>query len=108
MMQTPSQLARRSLIALVALLWLPLYGAAADPSWIERSNRNSAMVFEALGAFDPEFASYVGIERFDSAVIDLQPGNAPRFEAAARRLLERLGTLRKAERDPQVRLDLDI
>jgi uncharacterized protein (DUF885 family) len=97
-----------SRLALVSLLWLPLCGAAADRSWIERSNRNSAMVFEALGGFDPEFASYVGIERFDSAVIDLQPGNAPRFEAAARRLLERLGTLRKAERDPQVRLDLDI
>jgi hypothetical protein len=76
-MQTPSQLARRSLIALVVLMWLPLCGAAADPSWIERSNRNSAMTFEALGVFDPEFASYVGIERFDSAVIDLMPALRP-------------------------------
>jgi hypothetical protein len=97
----------RSVIALCAGLAVSA-AAAADRSWIERSDRNTAIVFEALGAFEPEWMSYLGVERFDPEVIDLKAGRVQRFDAAALGVLERLAALRTQERDPAVRQDLDI
>ena len=82
--------------------------AAEDRSWVERSDRISAIVFESLGPFQPEQASALGLERFDTAALDLKPGRTARHEAAARRVLQRLAALRKAETDPRVRQDLDV
>ena len=82
--------------------------AAEDRSWVERSDRISAIVFESLGPFQPEHASALGLERFDTAALDLKPGRTARHEAAARRVLQRLAALRKAETDPRVRQDLDL
>jgi hypothetical protein len=70
-------------VALAAALCLSLPAGAASPPWLERSDRNSAMVFEALGAFQPEFMSTLGVERFDGAVLDLEPAPVQRFAAAA-------------------------
>jgi hypothetical protein len=82
--------------------------AAAQESWIERSNRHTALVIEALGRFDPEQASYFGVERFDTAVSDLGPRRTERFTAAAGGLLKRLGALKAAETDARVAQDLEI
>ena len=95
-------------VALAAALCLSLPAGAASPPWLERSDRNSAMVFDALGAFQPEFMSYLGVERFDGAVLDLEPAPVQRFDAAARRVLRRLAERRKAEAEPKVLEDLDI
>ena len=94
-------------ILVPGVLCFPL-AAAADRSWIETSDRNSAIVIEMQGAFQPEFASELGIERFDTAVLDLAPDNAKRYDAAAGRVLELLSAKRKTESDPKVRQDLDI
>jgi uncharacterized protein DUF885 len=94
--------------ALAGTLCAPLVGAAEDRSWVERSDRISAIVFESLGPFQPEQASALGLERFDTAALDLRPGRTARHEAAARRALQRLAALRKAEKDPRVRQDLDL
>src|SRR5713101_2665751 len=91
-----------------AMLCVPLAASAAEPSWIETSDRNSAIVIEMQGAFHPEFASELGIDRFDGAVLDLNPENAKRYDAAAGRALGLLAAKRKAESDPKVRQDLDI
>jgi hypothetical protein len=96
----------RSIIGLL-LLCAALPGWCAQ-AWIERSDRHSAMVFETLGAFQPEMMSFVGVERFDRAVLDLRPAVAARFEAAARALLRQLADARKGETDPKVLQDLDI
>jgi uncharacterized protein (DUF885 family) len=82
--------------------------AAAQESWIERSNRHAAIVIESLGRFDPEQASYFGVERFDTAVFDLGPRRTERFMAATGELLKRLATLKQAERDARVAQDLEI
>jgi len=95
-------------ILVPGVLCLPLAATAADRSWIETSDRNSAIVIEMQGAFQPEFASELGIERFDTAVLDLNPDNAKRYDAAAGRVLELLSAKRKTESDPRVRQDLDI
>src|SRR5712691_11517776 len=86
----------------------PLAASAEDRSWIESSDRNSAIVIEMQGAFHPEFASGLGIDRFDTAVLDLNPENAKRYDDAAGRVLELLSAKRKTESDPKVRRDLDI
>jgi hypothetical protein len=96
------------LVALAAALCLSLPAGAATPLWLERSDRNSAMVFETLGAFQPEYMSTLGVERFDGAVVDLEPAPVQRFDAAARRVLRRLAERRKAETEPKVLEDLDI
>jgi hypothetical protein len=82
--------------------------AAAQESWIERSNRHAALALEALGRFDPEQASHFGVERFDTAVYDLGPRHAMRFAEAASGLLKRLATLKAEEKDLRVVQDLDI
>jgi len=90
------------------ILGVPLAASAAEPSWIETSDRDSAIVIEMQGAFHPEFASELGIDRFDTAVLDLDSENAKRYDAAAGRALGLLAAKRKAESDPKVRQDLDI
>jgi Bacterial protein of unknown function (DUF885) len=90
------------------ILCVPISASAAEPPWIEASDRNSAIVIEMEGAFHPEFASELGVDRFDTAVLDLNPDNAKRYQAAAGRVLELLAAKRKAESDPKVRQDLDI
>src|SRR2546428_13318833 len=66
-------------MGLVGTLSLPLADAAEDRSWVERSDRLSAIVFESLGPFQPEQASSLGLERFDTAALRLQPSPAPRI-----------------------------
>jgi len=95
-------------VVLAGTLCAPLADAAEDRSWVERSDRISAIVFESLGPFQPEQASSLGLERFDTAVLDLKAGRAARHEAAAHGVLQRLAALRKAEQDPRVRQDLDL
>src|SRR5438445_360107 len=95
-------------IVVPGMLCVPLAASAAEPPWIEASDRNSAIVIEMQGAFHPEFASELGVDRFDTAVLDLAPENAKRYDAAAGRVLELLAAKRKAESDPKVRQDLDI
>src|SRR5258708_13400411 len=95
-------------ILVPGVLCFPLAATAADRSWIETRERNSAIGIEMQGAFQPEFASELGIERFDTAVLDLNPDNAKRYDAAAGRVLGLLSAKRKTESDPKVRQDLDI
>ena len=90
------------------MLCVPLAATAAEPPWIEASDRNSAIVIEMEGAFHPEFASELGVDRFDTAVLDLSPENAKRYDAAAGRVLELLSAKRRTESDAKVRQDLDI
>jgi hypothetical protein len=90
------------------ILSLVCGAAAAQESWIERSNRHAGVVIEALGRFDPELASYFGAERFDTAVFDLGPRRTERLMAATADARKRLAALKQAEREPRVAQDLDI
>jgi hypothetical protein len=92
----------------LVLVCLPLACSGADRAWVERSDRNAAIVLELIGSFIPEQASDVGAERFDTAVRDLGPGRVERFDRAAASALKQLVARRKAETDSRVRQDLDI
>ena len=95
-------------LAVAGALVLSGAARAEDRSWLERSDRNTAMVFETLGAFDPEWMSSVGVERFDTEGMDLKPGRAKRADAALGAVSVRLAALKKSEADARVREDLDI
>jgi len=82
--------------------------AADDRSWIERSDRNTAMVFDTLGAFYPEWMSSIGVEKFDTAALDLKPDRVKRADAALAAAAKRFTSLKAGEKDARVRQDLDI
>jgi len=66
------------------------------------------MVFDTLGAFYPEWMSSLGIEKFDTAVMDLKPDRVKRADAALGAAAKRLSGLKAKEKDPRVRQDIDI
>jgi len=81
---------------------------AQDRAWIEASDRYSKPLLETLGAFYPEWMSELGLERYDTAVRDLQPRRVERADAALGAMAARLRAARLNERDPRVREDLEI
>src|SRR5205807_582527 len=95
-------------MALAGTLSAPLADATEDRSWVERSNRHTAMVFETLGAFYPEWMSHLGLERFDPDVMDLKPGRSKRLDAALAANVKRLAGTKDGEGDARVREDLEI
>src|SRR2546425_9161990 len=81
---------------------------AQDRSWIERSDRNTARVFETLGAFYPEWMASLGIDKFDTGVLDLKADRVKRIDAALAAVVKRLAVAKQKESDHRVREDLDI
>jgi hypothetical protein len=47
--------------------------AAANPTWVLRSNQIAQPVLQELGHFLPEVGSAEGNEEFDSGIVDLMP-----------------------------------
>lgn len=105
---TPGSRARLVGVVLSVLLSAPFVANGADRSWVERSDRNSAIVFDLLGGFVPAWASEAGLERFDTEMPDFGPRRAQRFDRAASRTLALLAGRRRAETDSRVRQDLEI
>ncbi|HEX6362842.1 MAG TPA: DUF885 domain-containing protein, partial [Albitalea sp.] len=80
----------------------------AVPAWVERSNANTMVLLRAQAPFAPEQLSFFGIPGYDDQVADLGPGNARRFREATARARAELAARLVAERDPNVRQDLEI
>jgi uncharacterized protein (DUF885 family) len=66
------------------------------------------MVFDTLGAFYPEWMSSIGIEKFDTRVIDLKPDRVKRIDAALAAAAQRLSAQKSREKDARVRQDVEI
>ncbi|HEX5961851.1 MAG TPA: DUF885 domain-containing protein [Rhodanobacteraceae bacterium] len=78
------------------------------PAWVVKSNRDAQVLLKVLANFNPEFASRFGLPGYDTRVIDLGPGVDQRSIDA---LAGARATLQKelaAEKDPNVRQDLEI
>jgi hypothetical protein len=88
----------------------PALPAGAEPAWVRASNRHAELLGGTLARFRPEMAGALGIEGFDSEVLDLGPGCGQRLRdallAVQRQLEARRAALRDA--DAQVRQDLTI
>src|SRR5688572_3288973 len=93
-------------LALALLAALP--AAAAEPTWVERSNQNAQVLLATQARFAPEQAGLFGVEGLDEEVFSLPLDRDKQvlggFAAAAAELERR----RAAERDPAVLQDLDI
>src|SRR3954469_24807103 len=73
--------------------------AADDRSWIERSDRNTAMVFDTLGAFYPEWMSSIGLEKVDSAAMNLKPNRVKPADGALAAPAKGFASLKAGEKD---------
>jgi hypothetical protein len=99
---------RASRLATLAALLVAANLAAAAPAWVAKSDAYAQPVLQDAGKFQPENASSLGSEEFDTAVADFRPRDYERELADTEKRLASLRRQRAAEQDPKVRQDLDI
>lgn len=73
-----------------------------------RSNDNAKLLLDLEARFDPEAATADGVEGHDDEIVDLRPSLAQRSLVAYRAAEHDLGDRLRVERDPAVRIDLEI
>ncbi len=106
----PRLVLRAALAAcMVGMPWrVALAATASGEDWVERSNANAQVLLAVTSAYDPEFASRIGIASADESVVDLGERfdlrNAEALGRAVSELEQRLPT----EADARVRQDLEI
>jgi hypothetical protein len=81
---------------------------AAQPSWIEESNRNAQILLDVMARYNAESAATFGVDGHDSEIFDLEPQFSERQEADLGKAIAQLEQLRGSAGDPLVRRDLDI
>lgn len=101
----------RALLASVLVLARAdgLAGQAAQPQpWVARSNQQATILLDVMARLSPENAGRTGIEGLDEAITDISAGFEDRAIAANREAAAKLEQALAAERDPQVKQDLQI
>ncbi|QGZ41948.1 uncharacterized protein (DUF885 family) [Pseudoduganella flava] len=105
-------MSRAGRIATLTALHLALFAAAgcaaAAPAWVAKSDAYTQPVLKDTGKYQPEDASSLGNEEFDTAVADFKPRDYERELADTEQRLAALRKQRAAEPDAKVRQDLDI
>ena len=99
---------RRTALALFLSLAVGGAVAAADSGWVARSNADAQPLLKVFGDFSPETAGQLGIPGYDERVADLKPDVGARFRRASAEARQVLQDKLAAEKDPQVRQDLQI
>ncbi|HEY0334146.1 MAG TPA: DUF885 domain-containing protein, partial [Stenotrophomonas sp.] len=80
----------------------------ATQAWVTRSNENAQLLLKAQGAFQPEFVSFFGVPGYDDKVADLGPDVSARYRAALTQVKGEMQGKLAAEKDANVRQDLEI
>ncbi|HKS54714.1 MAG TPA: DUF885 domain-containing protein [Steroidobacteraceae bacterium] len=96
----------RAAVLIVALVAPAAF--AAQPSWIEESNRNAQILLDVMARYNAESAATFGVDGHDSEIFDLKPQFSERQEADLGKAIAQLEQLRGSAGDPLVRRDLDI
>jgi hypothetical protein len=96
----------RAWVLIVALIAPAAF--AAEPSWIETSNRHAQMLLDVMARYNAESAASLGVEGHDSEIVDLKPRFSERLEADLGAAIGQLEQLRGSTTDVLVRRDLDI
>lgn len=81
---------------------------AAEPSWIEESNRHAQILLDVMARYNAESAASFGVEGHDNEILDVKPRNSERQEADLAAAVAKLQQLRSAAADPLVKRDLEI
>jgi hypothetical protein len=82
--------------------------APKAPAWVARSNEHARVLLMAQAPFQPEQLSFFGVPGFDDQVFDFGPRYAERFREATAKARTELQARLAAEKDPNVRQDLEI
>ncbi|HWX65630.1 MAG TPA: DUF885 domain-containing protein [Rhodanobacter sp.] len=103
-------MSRRLVVALAAALAAAgsVHAQTAPPAWIARSDANSKILLDETVRFSPESASQLGVTGYDDKVADLKPGVDERSRAALVAVKAKYEALLAAEKDINVRQDLQI
>jgi len=80
----------------------------ADSDWVEQSNAMTREVLLAQAKFFPESVASLGIDSFDSEIMDLDEGIHQREQEAVLRLAAAVTERKKTIEDPRVLQDMDI
>jgi hypothetical protein len=96
----------RAAVLIVALVAPAAF--AAEPSWIEESNRHAQILLDVMSRYNAEQAASLGVEGHDSEIVDLKPRFSERQEADLGAAVAKLEQLRGSATDPLVRRDIDI
>ncbi len=83
-------------------------GTPASPAWVSKSNEYAQILLDAQAPFAPEDMSFMGVPGYDVLVTDLKPDFSARFRSATAKSRDELKARLVAERDPNVRQDLEI
>lgn len=78
------------------------------PAWVVASNADTTALLRAQAKFSPEDASGAGLAEYDGLALDLGPDINARYIAAMQAMRAQLQARLAAEKNPQVRQDLEI
>src|ERR1041384_4269655 len=96
----------RAAVLIVALIAPAAF--AAQPSWIEESNRHAPVLLEVMARYNAETAASLGVEGHDSEIFDLKPRFSERQEQDLGAAIAQLEQWRGSATEPLARRDLDI
>jgi hypothetical protein len=107
---TARVLVTTTLLALTTMAVASPGGApeTADREWVARSNANATPLLQLIARYAPESAAALGVDGFDTEILDLQAGLDERFDADARKVAGDYQAGVATEQDPRVRQDLQI
>jgi hypothetical protein len=96
-------------MTLVAIGTMVASGAfAAEPEWITQSNQFTQLLLDVNARYAPEGVADIGLEQYDTAILDIRPRYPERQEADLAAVVSKLEAARPTVTDPRGRQDLDI
>ena len=95
---------RLSALTLALVLAAPLFAQ----EWVKRSNDITAIVLTVQAKLQPEGASFIGIEGYDSEISQIPLDVNARTAAAMKEARAKIEAKRATEKDPAVLQDIDI
>jgi hypothetical protein len=110
--RTPARLRRVAVCALLAFALVPLarqaQAAEAAKAWVQKSDQNTQILLDVFGRQGPEDAAQMGVSGLDEQIFDLKPGFRERAIEDVQKAIVTLKQRLAAEKDPDVRQDLEI
>jgi uncharacterized protein (DUF885 family) len=76
--------------------------------WVQRSNEHSQILLRVLARFSPEEAARLGVQGFDTQVLDLSPGFTERRIRALEEAREQIQALLAKTAEGPIKQDLEI
>jgi hypothetical protein len=98
------------IVAVVALFACTLSWAAApaEQAWVTESNKHAQLLLNVIAKYQPEEASFYGVEGHDGDISDMKPQFTERFAKELEDTATSLEAIRGSVTDPRVKEDIEI